>query len=180
MGLELDMKAVERGVIEDIADRLMNEDRLSEIVRKDIDSRISALFAERVEVQIVAAIDSAVNEGFDREYQAVDSFGSQVGDKTTIRKRLSKLTKEYWSARVDAHGKAKKDSYGTSMTRAEYTMVKACGEDFNKQLRQEAVNVTAALKDGLRKEFRQWIDTALGDLFKVRSTMDKDEGRRHG
>ncbi len=180
MGLELDMKAVERGVIEEIADRLMDEDQLSEAVRKDIDSRISVLFAERVEIQIVAAIDHAVNEGFDREYQAVDNFGSQVGDKTTIRKRLAKLTKEYWSARVDAHGKAEKDSYGTSMTRAEYTMMKACGEDFNKQLRQEAVNVTAALKDGLRNEFRQWIDSALGDLFKVQSQMDKDEGRRRG
>ena len=180
MGIELDMKAVERGVIEELADRIMDEDKLSEAVRKDIDLRISALFAERVEVQIIAAIDHTMNEGFDREYQAVDSFGSQVGDKTTIRKRLARLTKEYWSARVDAHGKAKKDSYGTSMTRAEYTMMKACGEDFGKQLRQEAVNVTASLKDGLRKEFRQWIDSTLGDLFKVQSQMDKEEGRKRG
>lgn len=180
MGLELDMKVVERGVIDEIADRIMDEDKLSEAVRKDIDSRISELFAERVEAQIVAAIDHAVDEGFDREYQAVDSFGSRVGDKTTIRKRLTNLTDEYWAARVDTHGKPKKDSYGTSLTRAEYTMMKACGEDFGKQLRQEAVNVTAALKDGLRKEFRQWIDTTLGDLFKVQSQMDKEEGRRRG
>lgn len=56
-------------------------------------------------------------------------------------------------------------------------MCRVCGDDFRKNIEQEVVNVTGQLKDGLRTELRGWLDTTLGNVFKVRSVQDKEESR---
>lgn len=174
--MQIDMDVVQRGVIENIANSAWEDGKWLDYIRKDIDRRIDKLFAERVEEVVTAAINSAVNAGFDRTFQAVDTFGKPEGEPTTIRKRLNQMISDYWSERVDRNGKKTTDTYN-SRTRAEHVMLSVCGDDFSKELRQHAVNTTAALKDGLRAELRGWVDRTLGEMFRVRTDVDKAGGR---
>lgn len=177
--MQIDMEAVQRGVIADISQTAWEEGRWLEYIRKDIDARIDVLFAQQVEEVVSAAIKSAVVSGFERTYQPVDAFGKPTGEPTTIRASLQRMVAGYWSERVDKHGRKSDSSYGT-MSRAEFTMLSICGEDFSKEFKQHAVNVTASLKDGLRAELRGWVDKTLGELFRVQSADDKAENRRNG
>ena len=174
MSIELDPKAIQKAVVADVADHFINENRgdLRDRITKEIDARIGKIFAEKVEEILDAEIAKTIENGFDRTYQAVDSFGHPKGEPTTIRQRLSKLTGDYWSTKVGSNGKPTESQYN-SMSRAEYVMIQACGKDFAEQLKQEAVNVASSLKDGLRAELRKWIDTTLSQLFKVRSADDQ-------
>ena len=160
------------------ADEVVDSERLFESVTNKINERLNKLWAERLEAAVSAQVDSAIKEGFDYEFRAVDTFGKPTGEPTTIRKRLDQMVQDYWGQTVDKSGKATaRTSYGTNMSRAEWVMMQICGEDFSKSLKQEVVNVTAGLKDGLRAELRNWVDNSLGDLFHVRSKDDQAEGR---
>ena len=52
-------------------------------------------------------------------------------------------------------------------------MTKICAEDFSKQIQQSVANVTGALKDGLRNQLANQMDTMLNDLFKIKSLQDQ-------
>ena len=160
------------------ADEVIDNERLFESVTNKINERLDKLWSERLKAAVSAQVDNAIKEGFDYEFRAVDTFGKPTGEPTTIRKRLDQMVRDYWEQTVDQSGKATaRTSYGTNMTRAEWVMMQICGEDFSKTLKQEVVNVTAGLKDGLRAELRGWVDRSLGELFHVRSADDKAEGR---
>lgn len=162
-------------VIERVSDEILcSSDGIERSVKVEVNRRIDNIFAEIVESQIRSTIDDTIQEGFDRSYQAVDNFGSPTGDPTTIREKLVKITEKYWQEWVNTKGKVvARDSYGDHITRAEYVMIQICGKDFSKTLEQETVNVTAALKDGLRAELKKWTDSTLNELFRVKSSGDK-------
>lgn len=172
MGFEVDKAAIERAVVAEISDRLIDENDFYHMVQDRLSKKIDRLFAEHAEKALTSAIDSAVEDGFNRTYQAVDSFGHPTGDPTSIRERLASITDSYWSARVDKRGELTKNSHNT-MSRAEYVMIQACGKDFGDAIKQQAVNVTAELKDSLRAEMKAWIDRMLNDLFHVKSADDQ-------
>lgn len=129
-------------------------------------------FAEQAEKQIQAVIAQAIKDGFDREYQKVDSFGVPVGAKTSIRKSLETLVSGYWAAKVDPRTGKPCDHYN-AVTRAEYTMTQICAADFGETMRQHAINVTGHLKDGLRNKLAVHMDQMLNDLFRVKSLQDQ-------
>lgn len=167
---EEDLKAA---IVTRAAEDLVNDEHLSGLVAKEVKARVDKIFIDRAEAQIAAAIDDAIKAGFEREYQRVSPWGEPTGPKTSIQKELDKLVSGYWNARVDTHGKPTENSYGTSMTRAEFLMTKICAQDFSEAMKQSALNVTGALKDGLRNQMAKHMDDLLGELFRVRSLQDQ-------
>ena len=177
MTITVDEKAIQEAVVSEVADRLIRDDDLYERAKRAFHDKVDAFFRERAPVLLEAVVTDAIKDGLDATYQPVDQFGRPNGEPTSIRERLGELARGYWRERVDRKGQPTASSHG-SMTRAEWVMIKACGDDFHKEVRQEVTNVTADLKDGLRAELREWIDRTLSQLFHVRSADDQKEGRR--
>ena len=178
MALELDTDKIIEMAAKQAAHMAFEEEELFKRVRENIDARIDKLFSDRLEAAVTAQVDTAIKDAFDREFHTVDSFGRPQGEPTTIAKRLNSMVEGYWQQTVNQQGKAiERKSYGDNITRAEWTMLQICGEDFQKQLKQETVNITGQLKDGLRAELRKWVDSTLSELFRVRSADDQAEGR---
>lgn len=165
----LDMRSDEES---DLFSRLLRD------IRKEVKNRVDELFARQAEALVLAEINNAVEAAFEREYQPYDILGEPDGPKTTIRKQVIKLAEDYWTISVDSRtGKPTEGRYN-SVSRAQWIMTQALGEDFAKTFKAEAVSAAAEIKDGLRTALRDWIDTELGHLFNVRTKVDKEEGRR--
>lgn len=168
---EDDLKAA---IVEKAADEILrHDDDLSAMIRQEVKVRLDKIFTERAEAQIQRAIDDAVANSFEREYQRVTAWGEPEGGKTTIRKELEKTVSAYWSMPVEPRtGKPSSSSYNT-VTRAEYLMTQVCAEDFSKTMKDSAINITGALKDGLRNQLAKVMDDVLNGLFRVKSLQDQ-------
>ena len=164
-------------IAEKAAEGFIRDEEIWSMVKRDIDARVSKLFAERAEAAISEAVDSAIKDGFERTYQPVDAFGNRNGAPTTIRKELERLIGNYWSDRVDRNGVATTSSYG-STSRAEYIMATICAKDFSDQMKAAAVSVTAALKDGFRAQLAAHVDKLLDELFRVKSIQDQGKAEK--
>ena len=174
MELNIDSQAVIELAAQKVADQVMYaDDDIQSVARKIIEAKIDRIWKENAEKAVLDAIDGAVSGALDRVYFSVDSFGQKSGEATTIRTQLVKQADAYWSQRVDRHGKPDTGSYGDKMTRAEYVMAQVCAEDFTKQMKQHAVSVTAAMKDGFRKQLAAHVDGLLDELFRVKSVQDQ-------
>lgn len=168
---EDDLKAA---IVEKATDEILKEDHdLSEIITNEVKARIDKIFKDRAESQIQAAIDKAIEDGFAREYQRVNSWGQPDGEKTSIREQLDKIVNGYWNARVDPRSGKQTDSSYTFVTRAEFLMTQICAQDFTETMKKDALNVTGALKDGMRNQLAQVMDQILNDLFRVKSLQDQ-------
>lgn len=168
---EEDLKAA---VVQKAADEfIQGANDLDGLVAKEVKRRLDAIFIERAEKQIADAIDEAVRDGFNREYQRVTAWGDAEGPKTTIRAELEKTVSAYWSEKVDTRsGTASSSSYN-SVTRAEYLMTQICAKDFTEGMKQSVNNVTGALKDGLRVQLAKQMDEMLSNLFHIKSLADQ-------
>lgn len=168
---EDDLKAA---IVQKAADEILSEGHdLTEMIRKEVKSRLDKIFVDRAEAQIQAAIDESVKAAFEREYQRVTQWGEPNGPKTTIRNELEKTVSGYWTSRVDAKtGKPSTSDY-SSVTRAEYLMTQICAQDFSEAMRESAINVTGALKDGLRNQLAKQMDFMLDGLFRIKSLQDQ-------
>ncbi len=174
--MQIDQTKIEEAIVREAVDRFVNDDDLYSRVMKGVEARIDAIFADKVQPQVAAAVEQCVREGFDREYQKADSFGRAAGDKTSIRKELETLVQGYWTDRVDRNGK-KTDSSYSSMSRAEWMMVQICADDFSKEMKQHVVNVSGALKDHFRGVLHQHIAVLLSDIFRVQTVQDREMGK---
>jgi len=148
-----------------------------EMLRDAVDKRVAKIFAETAEREISERVQEAINVALDREYFAVDNFGQKRGEATTIAKQLDRIVGAYWSERVSKNGAVATSSYDT-MTRAEYIMAQVCANDFTEQMKQAAVSVTAALKDGFRAQMAGHVDKLLDELFRVKSLQDQGKASK--
>ncbi|HYC00390.1 MAG TPA: hypothetical protein VEC57_14730 [Candidatus Limnocylindrales bacterium] len=168
---EEDLKAA---VVQKAADEfIQGADDLDGLVAKEVKRRLDAIFVERAEKQIADAIDEAVRDGFNREYQRVTAWGEPSGPKTSIRAELEKTVGAYWSQSVDKRTGAASTSDYNSVTRAEYLMTQICAKDFTEGMKQSVANVTGALKDGLRVQLAAQMESMLSNLFHVKSLADQ-------
>lgn len=168
---EEDLKAA---IVQKAADEILSHDSdLSGLIADEVKKRLDKIFIDRAEAQISKAINDAINAGFEREYQRVTHWGEPEGEKTSIKAELDKIVSGYWNHKVDKNGKPTTSSYD-AMTRAEWLMTKICAEDFSKSMQQQAVNMTAHLKDGLRGHMAQMVNGLLDNLFRVKSWQDQD------
>ena len=170
--MQINQERIEKAIIEEAVNNILHEDKLAERISSAVNTKINALFKDRADAQIDAAINDAIRSGFDREYCRVTPWGEKEGAPTTIRKELDKLIGDYWNARVDKNGKAVTSSYGESITRAEWVMSKIVADDFNSQMKQHVVNVAGGLKDSLRRSLHETVNGLLSEVFKVNSQDD--------
>lgn len=170
---------LKKAIVEKAANELLNhDDDLSGMVSKEVSRRIQKIFVDRVDAQIAAAVDEAVQKGFDVEYQRVNAWGQPDGEKTTIRAQLDKLIGGYWTTKVDArNGKPVSDSYNAT-TRAEYLMTQICAENFSESMKSHATNIAGHLKDGLRGQMAKVMDEMLNQLFRVKSLQDQGKAEK--
>ena len=152
---------------------LANDADLSRLVSKEVASRLDKIFVDRAQNQIEAAIDDAIKDGFDREYQRVTQWGDPEGAKTTIRAQLEKIVGGYWNSVVNAKTGKPSTSSCDGVTRAEYLMTQICAQDFSDGMKSSVINVTGALKDGLRNQLGKQMDAMLADLFHIKSLQDQ-------
>lgn len=177
--MQIDQEKIQEAIVVAAVDDIFRDWSPIKDVLKKVDDRIDKLFAEQASATIRAAIDTAIADGVDREYVRVDSWGRPQGEKTSIRQELEASITDYWNQRVDSAGKPTASTYNAT-TRAQYLLIQAAGEDFHKLVKQNAISVTAALKDGLRGQLRSFVDQSLGELFRVQSHEDQAEGRTNG
>lgn len=172
--LNINEEDLKSAIVEKAADEILQESEdLSGLIAKEVRARLDKIFLERAESQIQQAIDTAVANAFEREYRRVTRFGEPEGQPTTIRKELEKTVDAYWGARVDPRTGKPTDSTYNSVTRAEYLMTQVCAEDFTDGLKNSVLNVTGALKDGLRNQLAKQMDQMLNDLFRIKSLQDQ-------
>lgn len=175
--LSFDLASIEAAVVDRAVDRFFDEHYdFGATLKGAVEKRINTLFAEKAEGAIAAAVDSALDDGFNREFVRVSPWGEKQGAPTTIRRELEALLTNFWQQKVDKQGKPVTDGYN-SITRAEYQMTRIAGEDFIKNLEKHLIGSAAAFKDGLRNELRGRVDQMMGNLFHVQTAQDKAEGR---
>lgn len=168
---EDDLKAA---IVQKATDEILSQDDdLSGLIQAEVKRRVDAIFVARAEKQLNDAVDAAVNNGFDLEYQRVNNWGQPEGEKTTIRKQLDKLVSGYWTERVDPRSGKPTDSSYTHTSRAEFLMTQICAENFSEEMKKHATNIAGHLKDGLRNQMAKVMDQMLNDLFRVKSLQDQ-------
>ena len=172
--LNINEDDLKKAIVERASDQLLTEDDdLSSMIRTEVKSRLDKIFVDRAEAQIRAAIDDAIQTGFDREYQRVTSWGEPEGEKTSIKKSLEKVVGAYWSQNVDPRNGSISTSSYNSVTRAEYIMTMVCAEKFSETMKANMLNIAGHLKDGLRNQLAQHMDNMLSELFHVKSLQDQ-------
>lgn len=175
--MELDQARIEGAIVREVADKMMGDEELYRRVRFAVDQRVDQMFEKTANAQIEAAVESAITQGFEREYQRVNSFGQPVGDRTTIRAELEKQIGGYWNEKVDRSGKPA-SGYGADLTRAEWMMTQLVAADFQKDMKQHVVNLGGALKDKLRRELHETVNKLLSEVFRVKSDGDQAANRQ--
>jgi hypothetical protein len=172
--LNINEEDLKKAIVERASDEILrDQDDLTSLIAKEVKSRLDNIFTQRAEAQIAAAIDAAILSGFEREYQRTNQWGEPNGPKTSIKAELGKIVEGFWNVRVDAKsGKPTESSY-SSVSRAEFLMTQICAQDFSETMKQHALNVTGALKDGLRNQLATQMDGMLSGLFHVKSLQDQ-------
>lgn len=171
--LNINEEDLKKAIVAKATDELLSQDDdLSSMVSTEVQRRIQNIFAERVDAQIAAAVDAAVQMGFDTVYQRVNNWGQPEGEKTTIRTQLDKMISGYWTTKVDTRSGKPNDGYNTT-TRAEYLMTQICAEKFSEEMKKHATNIAGRLKDGLRNQMGAVMDEMLNNLFHVKSLQDQ-------
>jgi len=172
--LNLNEEEMKVAIVEKIADEFLNRDQdISAMVAREVKARLDKIFADSAKVQIESAINEAVQGSFDREYHRVTSWGEKEGPTTTIRAELLKTVNGYWGARVNARSGAPTDSSYDSVSRAEYVMTQVCAKDFSEKMKESAIAVAGALKDGFRGQMAKHMDELLDSLYCVKSLQDQ-------
>lgn len=175
MSIQIDNDKIMAAVVDKVAEEFMRtEGDLYDAVNAKIGKKIDALFTKSVEPRIQAELDKALADCFHREFQKTTAWGERDGEPTTISKELERLMSGFWAETVDDKGKP---SNYAKLTRAEYTMAKVLGDDFNKQTERYLIQSAAWLKDGVRAHLRGEVDKMLANLFHVKSAQDHAEGR---
>jgi hypothetical protein len=171
--MELNQTRIEDAIVQEVSDRIIDNEELTSRVMRAVDNRVDTLFKSVADAQIKAAIETAIRQGFDHEYRRIDSFGRPEGKPTTIRAELEKAIGGYWNTMVGRDGKPATDSYNAKMTRAEWVMTQLVVSDFQGDMKQHIVNLGGALKDKLRAELHETVNKLLSEVLHVNSQGDQ-------
>jgi hypothetical protein len=175
--MEIDKEKIEQAIVESVADSMISDGDLEKRIKSAVDARIDSHFKASGDQQIQDAVNRAIKAGLEHEYCKVDSFGRKSGEPTTVSKELERIIAGYWNTRVDKNNGTPTDSSYSSISRAEYVMLKLVAADFSGEMKQHIVNLGASLKDSLRGELRSTLDRLLSEVFYVQSEGDRELGK---
>jgi len=89
---QIDESKLHDAIVSEAADRLIDSDTdLTGLVQKEVTRRVDQIFADTARAKIDDAISASVSDGFNREYQRIDSWGNASGAPTSIKKELDKI-----------------------------------------------------------------------------------------
>ncbi len=173
MELNLNQEKLFSAVVKQIADEFMsNDDSLYDSIRAELMKRIDKVFAEKIEKLLNETAEKMFKEGLEHEYVKTSQWGDKQ-ESTTIKKEMERVIGAYWNENVDSQtGNLTSSSY-RAIKRAEYLMLRICSDDFNAQMKEAAITVTAQLKDGFRDRLAREVDVMLDSLFRVQSHQDQ-------
>lgn len=154
-----------------IADQYCEDGELGERVGKLIEERIKRVFADSLTERINAFMDSEMEKLVQTVVTPLDIWGDAKGKPTTIRESLAAKALAYWNEKVTAEGKSS-DSWG-GKPRHEWLFQKIVGEEFERGVRQNIINLVAAFKDAIREDEKSKIDKYLNEFLRVKSSGDK-------
>jgi hypothetical protein len=169
--MQINQEKIEAAIIQEAADRIVEDRDIGALVQAEVIKRIDAIFATTAEEQIKRQVEIAIAKGFSHEYCKINSLGQKVGEPTTIGAELNNLIGGYWNTKVDRDGNPS-SNYG-NVTRAEWFMLKMAGESLGSEMKQHIVNIGGGLKDSLRKQFHGVVNQLLSEVFVVNSLEDQ-------
>lgn len=181
--MNIDIEKVGDLVAQQVANEVFNayHDGWSTRIIERVNNRIDALINATATETINARVAKMTEDAFFAPYQPVTPFGQPVGEVTTIAASLEKATRDYWLQTVDKNGNPKSSpSYGEKLSsRADWFVAKAMGQSIEETIDKELiVSIAAKVKDTVRAELREKVDTILGGIFRVQSFDDQAEKRK--
>jgi len=171
--LNINESDIKDAIVQKAADDILANLDLDQMIRKDVTARIDKIFTATAEKQIEAMVNEAITDGLNREYQRVNSWGEPVGEATTIKQSLERIVSGYWTEKVDPKTGKRSNSDYNAVTRAEYIMTTVCADSFSDQMKAMTLSIAGHMKDGLRSQLAQQVDSMLGELFRVQSLQDQ-------
>lgn len=171
MEVKIDQERIEKAIIEQAVDRIYgNEDSIYESIRRQVDAKVSDALSKGLNGAIEKAINEVMERALDAEVTPINIWGERDGSPTTIRNALHERAKNFWNEKVD--NKGEKSSYG-GRPRYEHVLGVITAKEFDTQIKQNIINVAAAIKDAVRGDFYKQVDEKLNEFFKVSSLEDQ-------
>lgn len=155
-----------------LANEYVDEDSLSEKVRRKVDDKLDSLFKDRIEGLIDQALSNRLETVMQQTITPVDIFGDRKGEPTTIREVLSDRAKEFWNTQVTEDGKVPKErNYYSSQklkTRAEWMLGKVVSETFADEVKANATAILTEFREQLRKDLHANVDKHLDGMVNTK------------
>lgn len=172
MDIKLDQKKLEAAIVQQAVDDILSGDHaVHEMVRSEINKRITAELNKNLNKGIEKTLNGILEAALDSEVNPVNIWGEREGEPTTIRAALHKRAQGWWQEKVNSKGE--KETYG-GKPRHEYVLSMIAAKEFDSAIKQNMVNMAGALKDAVRKDFYNQVDEHLNKFFKVKSLVEKD------
>jgi len=156
-----------------LADEFCHEESaLQTMASRLVEERVKKALAETMTSRINSFMDAEMEKLVQQVIVPVDMWGDATGKPTTIRESLAAKAVKYWSEKVDNEGRLTDSSY-YGKPRHEWVFRKIVGDEFEKAVKQNIVELVAAFKDAIRDSEKSKIDRYLNEFLKVKSNGDK-------
>ena len=172
MDMKIDQARIEQAIIDRAVDEILGGDgQLDSSIYREVQKRVNEALSKTLNAKVERALDTAMTAALDDEVKPVNIWGESVGTPTTLRAALHERAKNFWNEKVDKEGK-QTSSYG-GKPRWEHIISIMTVKEFENAIKQDIVNIAAAIKDSMRSSFYAEVDAKLNEFFKVRSAEDQ-------
>lgn len=149
------------GVIEHLADQITS----SEL--RYINSTARETAEKRVQILIDEQINKHIEDLLSSPFQPLDIWGDKKGEPITLKDMMAASLNNWWTAPVDASGKAvSAGSYGTKYTRANFLVSKVAKEVIDKDLSKELSAMNKALREQIQAAMLKSIQQIIGKILR--------------
>lgn len=175
MDIQFDKEKLEKAVVEHAANEILSEHEIYEGVQRRVRELVDARVAKELDATVQKAMDEAMRSALEETITPVNTWGEKVGEPTTLKAAIHDRAVKFWQEKVDKEGK-RTDSY-SGRPRHEFMMQQMMAAEFSSAIKQDIVNVCAALKDAVRDDYHKIINENLNQLFKVKSLGDQGKSK---
>lgn len=175
MDLKIDQERIEQAIIvRAVYEILGGDEQIDSRVYSEVERQVKTALEKTLNAKVDQALNDALHTALEAEIQPVNIFGEREGKPTTIRATLHERAKNFWNETVNSKGEKATSS---DKPRWEYVLSIITAKEFESAIKQDVINVAAAIKDSVRKTFYAEVDAKLNDYFKVKSLEDQTRGK---